>query len=120
MNLPVKVDFGGQPRSKGSKRKVAPEQWTKERRETGGGNPSRHSRSSGRGHLPRSPEAFVPSIESSCIEREVEIKKTEVCGMEGVEVRDRTDERCEEKNQTRRWNESTQVNRARTWLPISP
>ena len=83
MNPPVKVDFGGQPRSRGSRRKGAPEQWRKERRETGGDNPSRHPRSSGRGHLPRSPEAFAPSIESSCIEREVEIEKTEASGMEG-------------------------------------
>ena len=86
MNPPVKVDFGGQQTSRGSRRKGAPEQWRKERRETGGGNPRRHSCSSGRGHLPRSPEAFAPSIESSCIEREVEIEKTETCGMEGVEV----------------------------------
>ena len=77
MNPPVKVDFGGQPRSRGSRRKGAPEQWRKERREMGGGNPSRH---------PRSPEAFAPSIESSCIKREVEIEKMETCGMEGVEV----------------------------------
>jgi hypothetical protein len=35
MNPPVKVDSGGQPRSRGSKRKGAPEQWRKERREMG-------------------------------------------------------------------------------------
>jgi len=77
MNPPVKVDFGGQPRSRGSRRKGGPEQWRKERCEMGGGNPSRHPRSSGRGHLPCSSEAFAPSIESSCIEREVEIEKTD-------------------------------------------
>ena len=76
MNPPVKVDFGGQPRSRGSKRKGAPEQWRKERREMGGGNPSRHPRSPGRGNLPRLPESFAPSIE-----REVEIEKMETCGM---------------------------------------
>ena len=32
----------------------------------------------------------------------------------GVEVRDQADERCDEGNQTRRSNEATQINRART------
>ena len=86
MNPPVKVDFGGQPGSRGSERKDAPEQWRNERREMGGGNPSRHPCSPGQGHLPCLPESFAPSIESSCIEREVEIEKTEACGMKGVEV----------------------------------
>jgi hypothetical protein len=36
----------------------------------------------GRRHLPCSLETFPPSIEPSCIEREVEIEKTEACGME--------------------------------------
>jgi hypothetical protein len=49
----------------------------------GGGNPSWHPHSLGRRHLPRSPKTYTPSIKSSCIEREVEIEKTEVCGMEG-------------------------------------
>jgi len=52
MNPSVKVDFGGQPRSRGSRKKGAPEQWTKERHEMGGGNPSRHPRSPGTGASP--------------------------------------------------------------------
>ena len=59
MNPSVKVDFGGQPRSRGSKRKGAPEQWRNERRETEAVTLAVTRARPGWGHLPHSPEAFA-------------------------------------------------------------
>jgi hypothetical protein len=89
----------------------------------GGGNPSQHPHSPGRRHLPHSLKTYAPSIKSSCIEREVEIEKMEVCRMEGGRGMRPSRQKVRGGNQTRRWNEATQVNRARTarsGLPISP
>jgi hypothetical protein len=76
MNPLVEVDSGGQPRSRGRKGRTRAMEEGGAR--NGGGNPSRDPRallSPAQCHLPRSPKPFPPSIEVSCIEREVEIEK---------------------------------------------